>query len=70
MSYLVLLDNFAEGDDLCVCEAGEIVNVLAAAEEVALVLCEAALAAEVGGRVGGALVGLCDPALDVVGEVV
>jgi hypothetical protein len=68
--FLVFLDNLAESYDLGVCEAGEVADVLAAAEQLALVLCEAALAAEVGGRVGGGFGGLCDPAADVVVYVV
>lgn len=63
-AHLVLLDNLSESDDLCVGEADEGVGVVADAVELALVLGEAALAAE--DAADGLVVGGClvDPAID------
>lgn len=68
-TYLVFLENLAKGRDLGFGEAFEGVNVVAAVEQLALVLGEAALALE--GEVGGGgLLGVFgDAALNVGLEV-
>lgn len=68
-THLVLFHDFTKRDDLCVCEAGEGVDVVAALEQLALVSGEPALPADVdfGSRL---LRKLPNPSLDVTAEVI